>query len=755
MAPGDRTEARARHRWRVSLVLMLVVQFRAADAQEPTRRAGPAPGPEQPVSSGLLSTAAWSRSRPSPPPTAPSSAGDVANSSGISGGSWAPATEESLGSLPAWDLPTVPEALLSTPGDHELTLPANVTSPFSGPQWNTTLPARPRTTSASATRAPPTTNISRSSAGPPTLSTPSSSQSLVLSEAPTTLSTTQDTSTQPTTPLKPTPTLTPTTPTLTPTTPTLTPTTTTLTPTTTTLTPTTPTLPPTTTTTPAPTTTSSTESTTSTTTTQAPTPTLPPTTTSSTPTLHPTTSPHTTPAPTATTSAATPDSSVVVPVQTTAPPPTTTEPPSSTSTEELPCNVTEKFWVKTVLSIELRRNRLDLILKQNLSKGLSHAVQRALNDSGAALQVEREQCGPHNLTLAYYVTSGKTVLLSSLVLEALAVYGVHRLLSDVRQHAPLVKAVLVPVAPWLPAPSVHLQLRTVLRFVGPTDNVYSCSFVQMLEQRLENAFDEAQDKVLETYHRLTVEIVKKTGDASGSWFKDPTAGSQKIYLLSGVRNHTLLEFGSLQSFSSNTPPPRVLQLPASWQGTGHVVYGGFLFYHKADTPNQILKVSLESGGVVDSALLPGAGRLPVYGLNPDTYLHLAVDQLGLWALHADPDYAGNLVLTKLDKVSLAAELTWDTPCQSRDAEGAFLICGTLYVVYNWRYGGRSTVQCVYDVHDTLGRRETAVLFFPKRSTSHSSLSYHPADQQLFTWDDGYQSVYRLETRRSPPQAAGG
>lgn len=48
---------------------------------------------------------------------------------------------------------------------------------------------------------------------------------------------------------------------------------------------------------------------------------------------------------------------------------------------------------------------------------------------------------------------------------------------------------------------------SVLRFVGPTDNIYSCSFVQMLEQRLENAFEEAQDKVLETYNRLTVEVL--------------------------------------------------------------------------------------------------------------------------------------------------------------------------------------------------------------------------------------------------------
>lgn len=62
--------------------------------------------------------------------------------------------------------------------------------------------------------------------------------------------------------------------------------------------------------------------------------------------------------------------------------------------------------------------------------------------------------------------------------------------------------------------------------------------------------------------------------------------------------------------------------------------------------------------------------------------------------------------------SLAVEYTWDTQCKSRDAEGAFLICGTLYVVYNTRYGGRSTVQCLYDIHDTIHRlecRQTRIL----------------------------------------------
>ena len=57
---------------------------------------------------------------------------------------------------------------------------------------------------------------------------------------------------------------------------------------------------------------------------------------------------------------------------------------------------------------------------------------------------------------------------------------------------------------------------------------------------------------------------------------------------------------------------------------------------------------MPNGTHADTMLLPGAGRLPAYSLNPNTYLDMAVDELGLWIIHADPDYAGNLVITKLD-----------------------------------------------------------------------------------------------------------
>ncbi|XP_037308464.2 olfactomedin-like protein 3A [Pungitius pungitius] len=296
------------------------------------------------------------------------------------------------------------------------------------------------------------------------------------------------------------------------------------------------------------------------------------------------------------------------------------------------------------------------------------------------------------------------------------------------------------------------------------NNIPAQTDIEIEEALLEQQIKAAELDQLQTKAKIQVEndcrmvlseikslkIVKKAGDTYGSWFKDPTEGSTKVYMLSGIHNNTLLEYASVHSFteSTTTPPVKVVELPSHWQGTGQVVYNGFLYYHKADTPNQILKVDLLNGTLADSTLLPGAGRLPAYSLNPNTYLDLAVDELGLWVIHADPEYGGNLVITKLDRASLAVEYTWDTPCRSRDAEGAFLICGTLYVVYNTRYGGRSTVQCLYDIHDTIHSDESPVMFFPKRYTSHSSIHYHPGDKQLYAWDDGYQTIYKVETGRS-------
>lgn len=343
-----------------------------------------------------------------------------------------------------------------------------------------------------------------------------------------------------------------------------------------------------------------------------------------------------------------------------------------------------------------------------------------------------------------------------------ATQKIYDLSSDLRSHMSMLSVFRSEVKTQVD--SVSTRVERVERELEYLENkIPAQSDIEMEEALLEQQIKDIE-RELKQKARIKVEndcktaltqikslkIMKKVGDTSGSWFKDPSEGSNKVYLMSGIRNNTLLEYVSLKSFTekAGTPAAKELQLPVHWQGTGQVVYNGFLYLHKADTPNQILKVDLLNGTVVDSTLLPGAGHIPVYSLNPNTYMDFAVDELGLWVIHADSEYGGNLVITKLDKVSLSVDYTWDTQCKSRDAEGAFFICGTLYVVYNTRYGGRSTVQCLFDIHDTIHSNESPVMFFPKRYTSHSSIHYNPKDKQLYAWDDGYQTIYKVEIQQN-------
>ncbi|XP_057882818.1 olfactomedin-like protein 1 [Melospiza georgiana] len=247
----------------------------------------------------------------------------------------------------------------------------------------------------------------------------------------------------------------------------------------------------------------------------------------------------------------------------------------------------------------------------------------------------------------------------------------------------------------------------------------------------------------------SLKVVKKTGGKHGSWMKDPGKKHAKIYLLSGSVNNVVLEFANIMAFMENnqTLKARRVPLPVPWEGTGHVIYQGFLFYHRHGSLNEIVKFHLQRRSVADQMLLPGAGRIPAYQLSPQTKIDLALDEQGLWALHAEPETGGNIVLTKINPVAMAVEHSWDTPCSSRDAEAAFMACNTLHVVYNSPSGGSSRIQCVYDVLGALNAHTNPGLHFPKRQGGHSSVHYNPKEKQLFAWGDGSQIIYKLHTEK--------
>uniref|UniRef100_A0A8C7H8X9 KIAA1549 like n=1 Tax=Oncorhynchus kisutch TaxID=8019 RepID=A0A8C7H8X9_ONCKI len=136
--------------------------------------------------------------------------------------------------------------------------------------------------------------------------------------------------------------------------------------------------------------------------------------------------------------------------------------------------------------------------------------------------------GSPNVTVGYHVIGADMVYPPSVVVEALHSYGRDRLMGDVRQFVPMVTALPNTAAPWKPSPAISLQLKTVLRFVGPGDDPRSCRFSQMMEQRLENVFSEAQAKVLDVHTRLSVQMLSVS----------QSVGSPAVSLVYMVRNGT-------------------------------------------------------------------------------------------------------------------------------------------------------------------------------------------------------------------------
>ncbi|XP_005655478.1 olfactomedin-like protein 3 isoform X1 [Sus scrofa] len=258
----------------------------------------------------------------------------------------------------------------------------------------------------------------------------------------------------------------------------------------------------------------------------------------------------------------------------------------------------------------------------------------------------------------------------------------------------------------------------------------------------------------------SMKILKRFGGPAGLWTKDPLGPTEKIFVLDGTQNDTAFVFPRLRDFTLAMAARKAsrIRVPFPWVGTGQLVYGGFLYYARrppggpgggGDLENtlQLIKFHLANRTVVDSSVFPAEGLIPPYGLTADTYIDLAADEEGLWAVYATREDDRHLCLAKLDPQTLDTEQQWDTPCPRENAEAAFVICGTLYVVYNTRPASRARIQCSFDASGTLTPERAALPYFPRRYGAHASLRYNPRERQLYAWDDGYQIVYKLEMRK--------
>ncbi|KAJ8252068.1 hypothetical protein COCON_G00213800 [Conger conger] len=145
--------------------------------------------------------------------------------------------------------------------------------------------------------------------------------------------------------------------------------------------------------------------------------------------------------------------------------------------------------------------------------------------------------GEPSLTVGFLAVCGGAVYLPGAVVEALTAYGGEKLAADIRQFVPALQSLPMALGPWVPSPPPALQLNTVLRFVAPGDDIKTCSFVQRMEKRLENAFAEAESKALNSDSRLSVQILSLS----------QSPGSPAVTLTYVVRNGSAALNGTVSS----------------------------------------------------------------------------------------------------------------------------------------------------------------------------------------------------------------
>ncbi|EMP28083.1 UPF0606 protein C11orf41 [Chelonia mydas] len=217
------------------------------------------------------------------------------------------------------------------------------------------------------------------------------------------------------------------------------------------------------------------------------------------------------------------------------------------------CQLSSNLMVKSVLFLNTRRLLISSSLKENVTKGLTQALRQAFNQNVNAQVEILEQS--NNVTVGYYVTKGRLVFIPAVVTEMLIAYGISNTTADIKQHVPNLQSVAVLALPWNPLPAYHFQLKTgknifslkhthtipvlELQFVGQTDNIQSCKFVQTMEQRLQKAFEDAERKVLNTSNNLTVQILNTSNV------------SQAVTLFYVVSNQSTALNGTISSYLLN------------------------------------------------------------------------------------------------------------------------------------------------------------------------------------------------------------
>ncbi|XP_039204958.1 myocilin [Crotalus tigris] len=233
------------------------------------------------------------------------------------------------------------------------------------------------------------------------------------------------------------------------------------------------------------------------------------------------------------------------------------------------------------------------------------------------------------------------------------------------------------------------------------------------------------------------------------WMKDPQPVSPysnetvwRVDTVSADIRH-IFEYDDMDEFVKGYPS-KVHVLPRYMEGTGAVVYQGFLYFQRHKS-RMLVKYDLKNEVIAVQKGLPNAGyhgQFP-YSWGGYTDIDLAVDEIGLWVIYGTENTKGAIVLSKLDPETLEISQTWKTNIHKQSVANSFMICGSLYTISSYS-SPEAIVNFIY--RTSTGNTAPLKIRFENHYRYSSMVDYNPTEKKTMAWDNFNKVAY--DTRLS-------
>lgn len=183
------------------------------------------------------------------------------------------------------------------------------------------------------------------------------------------------------------------------------------------------------------------------------------------------------------------------------------------------------------------------------------------------------------------------------------------------------------------------------------------------------------------------------------------------------------------------------------QGSGTAVYNNNMYVNWYNSGN-IARIDLTTNTVAVTRQLPNAAYNNRFSYANVGWqdIDFSVDEHGLWVVYATEASTGNIVISLLNDTSLMVLNTWVTKQYKPSVSSTFIVCGVLYATRTLN----TRSEQIFYYYDTNTRQEgNLAILMPKVREKVQSINYHPFDQKLYVYNDGYLVNYDLVFQQEP------